>query len=178
MTTQEADSLIDSNEVLAEQEHVYSKLMEFTNDDTSNTSSLLWQLISSFSIGMDITSITCPAFLLRPISMLEICSEAVKPLDDIAAIAKLETPRERIQAVTKSFLHCCTLMPKQHNFNHCKPYNPIYGERFVCTWKHEDESETKFFAEQVSHHPPISACFMINEKAGFTSQFVTVCFFI
>jgi hypothetical protein len=121
---------------------------------------------------MDITAITCPTFLIRPISMLEICSEAVKPLDDMTELAKLATPLERILRITKSFLHCCTLAPKPH-FNHCKPFNPIYAERFQCVWEHEDGSQTKFFGEQVSHHPPISACYWFNEKAGLKSHFVT-----
>jgi hypothetical protein len=44
-----------------------------------------------------------------------------------------------------------------------KPYNPIIGEQFYCSWDLED-SETKFYAEQVSHHPPVMCCFMETEK--------------
>ncbi|VDK33954.1 unnamed protein product [Taenia asiatica] len=45
-----------------------------------------------------------------------------------------------------------------------KPYNPIIGEIFQCSWrlpnaegKPSDPIVTTFFGEQVSHHPPISA---------------------
>lgn len=40
-----------------------------------------------------------------------------------------------------------------------KPFNPVLGETFeykTPTWK--------FFAEQVSHHPPISAGYVAHEK--------------
>jgi len=47
-----------------------------------------------------------------------------------------------------------------------KPLNPIIGEEFRCTWTHED-SQTEFVAEQVSHHPPVSAFMTFNEKLGF-----------
>lgn len=48
----------------------------------------------------------------------------------------------------------------------CKPYNPVLGEQFFATYEHEN-SNTEVICEQVSHHPPISAFYVINEKAGF-----------
>jgi len=46
-----------------------------------------------------------------------------------------------------------------------KPYNPILGEIFECHWNHDcDDSRTEYFAEQVSHHPPITAFHIKNEK--------------
>lgn len=49
-----------------------------------------------------------------------------------------------------------------------KPYNPILGETFRCYWFHpETESRTFYIAEQVSHHPPISAFYVTNRKDGF-----------
>jgi len=34
-----------------------------------------------------------------------------------------------------------------------KPYNPIIGETFHCSWKVRDDI-VRYTAEQVSHHPP------------------------
>ena len=49
-----------------------------------------------------------------------------------------------------------------------KPYNPILGETFRCYWSHpETGSRTFYIAEQVSHHPPISAFYVTNRKDGF-----------
>ena len=44
---------------------------------------------------------------------------------------------------------------KQHNYvkHRCKkPFNPMLGETYELVTEHY-----RFFAEQVSHHPPISA---------------------
>lgn len=38
------------------------------------------------------------------------------------------------------------------------------GEIFVCKFQLEDGSTTEYFSEQVSHHPPISAVHVFNEK--------------
>ena len=43
-----------------------------------------------------------------------------------------------------------------------KPYNPVLGEIFRCRWKLDDGSESFYVAEQVSHHPPISAYYFAN----------------
>mmetsp|Transcript_23019 Transcript_23019/g.22875 ORF Transcript_23019/g.22875 Transcript_23019/m.22875 type:complete len:323 (-) Transcript_23019:8-976(-) len=43
-----------------------------------------------------------------------------------------------------------------------KPFNPILGETFEFA-----TPKWKFIAEQVSHHPPISACHVIHEDYSF-----------
>ena len=50
---------------------------------------------------------------------------------------------------------------------HSKPYNPILGEVFRCKYIHKD-SKTTFLAEQVCHHPPITAVHMANSQKGFS----------
>ncbi|OMJ23265.1 Protein KES1 [Smittium culicis] len=47
-----------------------------------------------------------------------------------------------------------------------KPYNPILGELFLAKWQSDEFGETKLVCEQVSHHPPITAVFISNEKMG------------
>jgi len=34
-----------------------------------------------------------------------------------------------------------------------KPYNPVLGEFFRCTYSYPDGTEAFYVAEQVSHHP-------------------------
>lgn len=48
-----------------------------------------------------------------------------------------------------------------------KPYNPILGETFRCYWEHPNGSRTYYIAEQVSHHPPVSAFYVTNRQEGF-----------
>lgn len=48
-----------------------------------------------------------------------------------------------------------------------KPYNPCLGEKFRCYWQHDNGSRTFYIAEQVSHHPPVSAFYVTNRQDGF-----------
>ncbi len=43
-----------------------------------------------------------------------------------------------------------------------KPFNPILGEFYRCSWKEKDGTESFYICEQVSHHPPQSAFFFCN----------------
>ena len=48
-----------------------------------------------------------------------------------------------------------------------KPYNPILGETFRCFWLHPNGTRSHFVAEQVSHHPPVSAFYVSNREEGY-----------
>lgn len=55
-----------------------------------------------------------------------------------------------------------------------KPYNSIIGEQFRCFFEHEAEqksdqmTKTFYVAEQISHHPPISAFHCVNRHQGYS----------
>ncbi|KAJ2963178.1 hypothetical protein NQZ79_g1760 [Umbelopsis isabellina] len=51
-----------------------------------------------------------------------------------------------------------------------KPYNPVLGEIFRSRYAFNDGSKGFYLAEQVSHHPPISAYFFANPQKGITIQ--------
>ncbi len=51
-----------------------------------------------------------------------------------------------------------------------KPLNPILGELFLGYWEDEDNGKTELVVEQVSHHPPITAYRIRNEKHGLTME--------
>ena len=53
---------------------------------------------------------------------------------------------------------------------HKKPFNPVIGEHHICYVDHGDGDITEFVAEQVSHHPPISALYVKNAKHGLEFQ--------
>lgn len=44
--------------------------------------------------------------------------------------------------------------------------NPILGELFTGKWNTDIGEDTELTAEQVSHHPPITAYHIYNKKAG------------
>lgn len=52
-----------------------------------------------------------------------------------------------------------------------KPLNPILGEQFIGKWPDKDGAgKTELITEQVSHHPPITAYWLRNAKAGVTLE--------
>lgn len=54
-----------------------------------------------------------------------------------------------------------------------KPLNPFLGELFVGKWEnkeHPDFGETVLLSEQVSHHPPVTAYTIFNDKNKTTLQ--------
>ena len=58
-----------------------------------------------------------------------------------------------------------------------KPLNAFLGEVFIGSCG-PSEDETHLVSEQVSHHPPVTACYLWNDKAGiraegFTRQEIT-----
>ncbi|XP_043404748.1 oxysterol-binding protein-related protein 5 isoform X1 [Chelonia mydas] len=75
-----------------------------------------------------------------------------------------DDPYSRIKQVLRWYLSGFYKKPKGIK----KPYNPILGETFRCCWFHpQTNSHTFYIAEQVSHHPPVSAFHVSNRKDGF-----------
>lgn len=48
--------------------------------------------------------------------------------------------------------------------NEKKPLNPFLGELFLGHWEEGDLGRTELVSEQVSHHPPVTAYCITNEK--------------
>ena len=50
-----------------------------------------------------------------------------------------------------------------------KPLNAFLGEVFLASWDGET-GKTQLISEQVSHHPPVTACYLCNEEAGVRAE--------
>jgi hypothetical protein len=141
--------------------------------DLDNQSSVITHLLTQVRIGMDLTKITLPTFILEPRSLLEMYADFFAHTDLFLEIPDTKSPRDRMIKVVKWYLstfHAGRKSPVAK-----KPYNPILGELFQCwysipnastedknlvtdgpvPWANRDQ--LTFIAEQVSHHPPISA---------------------
>uniref|UniRef100_A0A5K3EKR4 Oxysterol-binding protein n=1 Tax=Mesocestoides corti TaxID=53468 RepID=A0A5K3EKR4_MESCO len=174
----------------------YSKVFAYDSlyddDDEKDLGSLqsegsvITYLISQLRIGMDLTRITLPTFILEKRSTLEMYADFLAHPDLWIAIGDGETPQSRLIACLRWYLsafHASRRTPV------CKkPYNPILGEIFRCCYclgpetdlpplqedqipaTYEEDQLSRygpipyaaddcvvFLAEQVSHHPPISA---------------------
>ncbi|UJR14969.1 hypothetical protein I4U23_001948 [Adineta vaga] len=133
---------------------------------------IIRHIISQCSLSMDLTKITLPTFILERRSFLEMLADFLAHPDEFVNITNYETPRERFIQVVKWYLsafHAGRRSPVPK-----KPYNPILGEIFQCSYEFgSSSSETTlakdgpvpwasddnvtFIAEQTSHHPPIAS---------------------
>ncbi|TFY56878.1 hypothetical protein EVJ58_g7366 [Rhodofomes roseus] len=69
-----------------------------------------------------------------------------------------DNPEERFIRVLQYYLAGWHIKPKGVK----KPYNPVLGEFFRCRYDYPDGSQGFYIAEQVSHHPPVSAFYYVT----------------
>lgn len=84
-------------------------------------------------------------------------------------------PEQRFLTILKWWITNLVSQPKKGIY-HAKPYNAVLGEVFRCKYYHED-SISYFIAEQVSHHPPITAFQVMNREKNFAVSYVNLKFF-
>lgn len=152
-----------------------------SNDIVSNRSTLKEFLASIATISGDLSNITAPPFVLAENSTVEIPQYWADHPHLFVAPAAEPDPEKRALLVLKWFVG--SLRNQQYAGRKeaegvKKPLNAFLGELFLGSWKDEDLGETRLVSEQVSHHPPITACYLWNEKhgvraEGFTQQEIT-----
>ncbi|XP_075683288.1 oxysterol-binding protein-related protein 10 isoform X2 [Rhinoderma darwinii] len=150
--------------------------------------SVILHLISQLKLGMDLTKVVLPTFILEKRSLLEMYANFMAHPDLFLSIAAGTTPEERMISFVEYYL--TAFHEGRKGAVAKKPYNPIIGETFHCSWDvpknkvkpcrthcacvqaketntvQESENESykvRFVAEQVSHHPPVS-CFYCECK--------------
>ncbi|KAJ1647503.1 Oxysterol-binding protein 4 [Coemansia asiatica] len=140
------------------------------NAPASSQSSLGSFLKAILSFTGDLSSLTCPSYLLNGISLLEYGAHWSDYPHVLAEITKATDSEERIKLVTRWFVSTLygsyNKRVAESNLGEKKPFNPILGEQFFASWDDPEYGETKFVCEQVSHHPPVSAIYFENENAG------------
>ncbi|CAG2108237.1 unnamed protein product [Medioppia subpectinata] len=135
-----------------------------TEEMADENKSLIWILLKQVRPGMDLSKVVLPTFILESRSFLDKLADYYYHSDIISKAVVEEDPLLRMKLIVKWYLSGFYKKPKGLK----KPYNPILGETFRCYWSHpETDSQTFYIAEQVSHHPPISAFFVTNRKDGF-----------
>ncbi|XP_062526977.1 oxysterol-binding protein-related protein 8 isoform X1 [Bombyx mori] len=140
---------------------------ELVEEVAEENKSLLWFLLKQVRPGMDLSKVVLPTFILEPRSFLDKLSDNYYHADLLGQAQTLEDPYQRFKSVLRWYLSGLYRKPKGLK----KPYNPVLGETFRCCWKHrQPESYTYYVAEQVSHHPPISAFYISNRKEGYVIE--------
>uniref|UniRef100_A0A8C6FW29 Oxysterol-binding protein n=1 Tax=Moschus moschiferus TaxID=68415 RepID=A0A8C6FW29_MOSMO len=151
--------VVQAHEQLGEQGE--ASQVETVSDENK---SLMWVLLKQLRPGMDLSRVVLPTFVLEPRSFLNKLSDYYYHADLLSRAALEEDAYSRIKLVLQWYLSGFYKKPKGIK----KPYNPILGETFRCCWFHpQTNSHTFYIAEQVSHHPPVSAFHVSNRKDGF-----------
>ncbi|KAK9730986.1 Oxysterol-binding protein [Popillia japonica] len=161
-----------------------------TDVQLESQGSVIKHLLSQVKIGMDLTKVVLPTFILERRSLLEMYADYFAHPDIFVQIADLKDPKERMIQVVRWYLSSYHAGRKSAVAK--KPYNPILGEIFYCLWDLPDSDSSEgvapegpvswckcnqlaFVAEQVSHHPPISAFYAehYNKRISFNAHIYT-----
>ncbi|KAL7729826.1 hypothetical protein ACLKA6_014686 [Drosophila palustris] len=126
--------------------------------------SLIWCIVKQVRPGMDLSKVVLPTFILEPRSFLDKLSDSYYHADLLSKAVHNDDAFTRMKLVVQWYLSGFYKKPKGLK----KPYNPILGETFRCYWEHPNGSRTFYIAEQVSHHPPVSAFYVTNREDGFS----------
>ncbi|KAK8131895.1 hypothetical protein PG999_000068 [Apiospora kogelbergensis] len=126
----------------------------------------------------DLSNITAPPFVLSPKSVTEIPATWAEHQSLFLAPTAEPDPARRALLVLENFL--CSLKRQAYTAASTgsdggvkKPLNAFLGELFLGAFVDEDNeasTTTQFISEQVSHHPPVTACVLYNRARGISSS--------
>ncbi|KAJ7595383.1 Oxysterol-binding protein-domain-containing protein [Mycena floridula] len=117
-------------------------------DERPNTS--LWSVLKN-SIGKDLTKISFPVSFNEPTSMLQRMAEDMEFTECLDTAAQEPDAHRRL-----AFVAAFAMSNYSSTIGRiAKPFNPMLSETFEYV---RFDKEFRYVSEQVSHHPPISAC--------------------
>ncbi|XP_037549045.1 oxysterol-binding protein-related protein 3 [Nematolebias whitei] len=111
----------------------------------------LWNILRN-NIGKDLSKVAMPVQLNEPLNTLQRLCEELEYSDLLDAANQTQDPYQRM-------VYVATFAISAYASTYCragsKPFNPVLGETYECA---RLDKGFRFIAEQVSHHPPVSAC--------------------
>ncbi|XP_015269245.1 PREDICTED: oxysterol-binding protein-related protein 6 isoform X3 [Gekko japonicus] len=117
--------------------------------DTSNIN--LWNILRN-NIGKDLSKVSMPVELNEPLNTLQHLCEELEYSELLDKAAECDDLYERMVLVAA---FAASGYASTYYRAGSKPFNPVLGETYETI---REDKGFRFFAEQVSHHPPISAC--------------------
>ncbi|XP_066431877.1 oxysterol-binding protein-related protein 6 isoform X3 [Eleutherodactylus coqui] len=117
--------------------------------DTSNIN--LWNILRN-NIGKDLSKVSMPVELNEPLNTLQHLCEELEYSELLDKAADIDDPHERMALIAAFAVSGYAATYYRAG---SKPFNPVLGETYECV---REDKGFRFFSEQVSHHPPISAC--------------------
>uniref|UniRef100_UPI003AB01A5A oxysterol-binding protein-related protein 3 isoform X3 n=1 Tax=Centroberyx gerrardi TaxID=166262 RepID=UPI003AB01A5A len=125
----------------------------------NNSTISLWNILRN-NIGKDLSKVAMPVQLNEPLNTLQRLCEELEYSELLDRAANTQDPFERM-------VYMATFAVSGYASSYYraggKPFNPVLGESYECD---RPDKGFHFVAEQVSHHPPISACHA--ESKNFT----------
>ncbi|XP_047455838.1 oxysterol-binding protein-related protein 3 isoform X3 [Mugil cephalus] len=117
----------------------------------NNSTISLWNILRN-NIGKDLSKVAMPVQLNEPLNTLQRLCEELEYSELLDRAANTQDPFERM-------VYIATFVVSGYASSYYrtggKPFNPVLGETYECD---RPDKGFRFVAEQVSHHPPISAC--------------------
>lgn len=111
----------------------------------------LWNILRN-NIGKDLSKVAMPVQLNEPINTLQRLCEELEYSELLDTANQTEDPYQRMVYVATFAI---SAYASSYYRAGSKPFNPVLGETYECD---RPDKGFRFIAEQVSHHPPVSAC--------------------
>ncbi|OZJ03117.1 hypothetical protein BZG36_03882 [Bifiguratus adelaidae] len=122
----------------------------------------LWSILKN-SIGKDLTRISLPVYFNEPASMLQRMCEDMEYAELLnIAVKQTQSTERMLYVVAFAVSNFSSVIGRV-----AKPFNPLLGETFEFVDK---EKNYRYLSEQVSHHPPISACYCESPAYNFYAE--------
>ncbi|KAH9454928.1 hypothetical protein MJO29_011733 [Puccinia striiformis f. sp. tritici] len=134
--------------------------LPITADDRPSVS--LWSILKN-SIGKDLTKISFPVSFNEPISMLQRMAEDMQFSECLDAAA--EQPDSLIRMAYVAGFAMSNYSSTVGRL--AKPFNPLLGETYEYI---DPDKEFRYLSEQVSHHPPTSACYAESPRWSYFGE--------
>uniref|UniRef100_A0A8C7VJH5 Oxysterol-binding protein n=1 Tax=Oncorhynchus mykiss TaxID=8022 RepID=A0A8C7VJH5_ONCMY len=117
----------------------------------SSSSVSLWNILKN-NIGKDLSKVAMPVQLNEPLNTLQRLCEEVEYSELLDTANHTQDPYQRMVYVAT---FAVSAYASSYHRAGSKPFNPVLGETYECD---RPDKGFRFIAEQVSHHPPVSAC--------------------
>ncbi|XP_029015247.1 oxysterol-binding protein-related protein 7-like isoform X2 [Betta splendens] len=113
------------------------------------------------NIGKDLSRVSMPVALNEPLCLLQRLSEELEYTDLLDVANHIDDPYERMVYVAAFSISGYAWASWRYRY---KPFNPVLGETYES--QREDRG-FRYISEQVSHHPPVSACHAESDNFTF-----------
>ncbi|KAK7804434.1 hypothetical protein U0070_017047 [Myodes glareolus] len=141
----------------------------------------LWNILRN-NIGKDLSKVSMPVQLNEPLNTLQRLCEELEYSNLLDQASRMTDPCERMVPTqghpflpgvlsvfpnpARVYIAAFAVSAYSSTYHRagCKPFNPVLGETYECE---RPDRGFRFISEQVSHHPPISACHAESENFIF-----------